>query len=211
MFTDSFSEAGYDCVPSLSASAFPISLPTSQMESVPPSPPPLPPILRHLRKHPSQTRQGSDDTSLMARKFKSAPPNWLTSGYTLDDHIPPKTFEFRKDYYFFYGTLQDPITLSHVLQKNVERSSLRPAVITGYSCELWGTYKALVDGPMGATVEGVAYEIQCEEDETRSAAYETNAYETASCRIDLKGEGEGSIPQTVSGKSFRYAGDPEAL
>ena len=68
-----------------------------------------------------------------------------------------------------------------------------------------------MDGPTGAIVEGVAYEVQCEEDETRLAAYETNAYETVRCSIDLKGDGAGSKPRTVSGKTFRYAGDPEAL
>ncbi|CAD6586703.1 MAG: hypothetical protein ASARMPREDX12_003763 [Alectoria sarmentosa] len=210
--TDSIDDAGYDSMPSLMTDASPISVPTSPMKSVPPSPPPTPPrIPYHLREQPSRIRQESDKTSSMVQKFKCAPPNWLTSGYTLDDRIPPEPCEFRKVCYFFYGTLQNPRTLSNILEKTVEPSSLRPALIIGYSCELWGTYKVLVDGPMGAIVEGAAYEVQSEEDETRLAAYETNAYETASCLINLKTEKGGSTPQTISGKTFRYAGDPKAL
>lgn len=148
----------------------------------------------------------------MVQKFRSAPPNWLTTGYTLDDLMPPKPYEFCKVFYFFYGTLQSPKILSHILEKPVHRSSLRPASVIGYSCLLWGTYKALVDGPMGGVVEGVAYEVQCEEDEARLATYETNAYETAPCYIDLKGVGDGPTPpEMIRGKTFRYAGDPDAL
>ena len=148
----------------------------------------------------------------MVQKFDTMPADWLTTGYTLDDNMPSEPCEFRKVYYFFYGTLQDAKTLSHILNKDIEHSSLRPAVIIGYSCERWGIYKALVDGPMDAVVEGVAYQVQCEEDEMRLAAYETDAYETHSCVIDLKSEKEGSArPQTISGKTFRYAGDPDAL
>ena len=147
----------------------------------------------------------------MIQKFNKAPPDWLTSGYTLDDNVPQEPYEFRKTYYFFYGTLQDQKVLSHVLGADVERSSLHPASVVGYACELWGSYKALVDGPMGATIQGVAYEVQCEAHEARLAAYETNAYETASCYIDIKGSEEGSPSREVLGKTFRYAGDPQAL
>lgn len=211
MNKDSFEDTGYDSVPALSADASPISLPSSPMESVPPSPPPPPPVPHHLQKQISQNPQKLEESSSIARKFKSAPPRWLTSGYTLDDHMPSEPYEFRKVSYFFYGTLQDPKILSHILEKHIESSSLRPASIVGYSCELWGTYKALVDGPMGAVVKGLAYEVQCEEDELRLAAYETNAYETVSCRIDLKDPSEAPATQTISGKTFRYAGDPDAL
>lgn len=135
--TDSIDDAGYNSMPSLMTDASPISLPTSPMKSVPPSPPPTPPpIPYHLGEQPSGIRQEFDKTSSMVQKFKSAPPNWLTSGYTLDDRIPPEPCEFRKVSYFFYGTLQDLKTLSNILEKKVEPSSLRPALIIGYSCEL---------------------------------------------------------------------------
>ena len=62
------------------------------------------------------------------------------------------------------------------------------------------TNKALVDGPMGAVVEGVAYEVECEEDEARLAAYETNAYETASCLIQLRMRGKAQRNRRSRGR-----------
>ena len=50
-------------------------------------------------------------------------------------------------------------------------------------------------------LESVAYEVQCEEDEARLATYETNAYETASCPIELEAQEEGSKAHTISGKT----------
>lgn len=211
MATDSTVDTGCDSMPSSMTDASPDNLPTSPMRSVPPSPLPPPPMPYPFQENTSKIALESKTTSIMVQKFKSAPPNWLTTGYTLDDPHSPEPREFRKVHYFFYGTLQDPRTLSHVLETTIDPSSLRPASIIGYSCELWGSYKALVDGPTGAIVEGLAYEVQCEEEEARLAAYETNAYETVSCRIDFNVEGKGSTPQTTLGKTFRYAGDPEAL
>ena len=189
-------------VPSLCDDASPTSIPTSPLEFAPPSPPPLPPL--------PPSRLPPESGSVMSRKFKSAPPNWLTSGYTLDDDVPVEPREFSKVHYFFYGTLKESERLSQILEKEVKHTSLRPAQIVGYTCEMWGVYKALVDGPMGAIVEGVAYEVQSKEDDTRLAAYETNAYETASCMIDLKND-KGFTTKTIYGRTFKYAGDPQAL
>lgn len=101
--------------------------------------------------------------------------------------------------------------LSHVLDTVVSASSLRPAHVIGYSLELWGQYQALVDGNTGSVVEGAVYEVQSEEDEARLAHYETNAYRLAPCYINLAPAQEGVDPEQVSGKTFKYAGDPEAL
>lgn len=215
MVPDYMKNADYDGLLSIMTDTTPLTgLPTSPMEFVPPSPPP-PPLPHHLRGRPSQVHPGPNKPSVMVQKFQGMPPDWLTTGYTLDDqmddHIASDPFEFRRVHYFFYGTLKDHKVLSHILERDIKPVALQPAQVIGYSCEMWGCYKALVDGPMGAIVEGVAYKVESEEDETRLAAYETDAYETYSCLIDLQGDGEGSSPHTITGKTFMYAGDPDAL
>ena len=113
--------------------------------------------------------------------------------------------------YFFYGTLNEPQTLSRILDKPVLQSILHAAYVVGYSVEMWGQYKALVTGSQGNIVEGVAYEVQSEEDEEKLAFYEMSAYEVAPCNIYLRAEGEGVEPEKICGNTFRYAGDAQAL
>ena len=91
---------------------------------------------------------------------------------------------FRKQYYFFYGTLMDPTTLSKVLN-NISREQGYPAKVIGYSYMLWGPYPALLNGPPGKTVYGMAYEIQSREEADKLQAYETDNYRAQSCLIDL--------------------------
>ena len=118
---------------------------------------------------------------------------------------------FQKTVYFFYGTLKDPAILSHVLDTPVTSSDLRPAHVVGYAREMWGQYQALVNGPTGAVLEGMAYEVQTEIDAQKLAAYETNAYKTAPCIINFGSEHDDLEPRKVQGMTFMYAGDPQAL
>lgn len=134
--------------------------------------------------------------SKMARKFLTAEP--LSEG---DLNRPYNTF--RKEHYFFYGTLMDPGTLAKVLNLR-DRPKLLPARVIGYRCMLWGPYPALLDSP-GTVVEGMAYEVQTPEEVERLQAYETNHYERAACLIQLR---DG---KRVIGRTFRWSGIEEEL
>lgn len=106
-------------------------------------------------------------------------------------------------WYFFYGTLADPVTLSRQLPLQ-ERPNLRPATIRGGVLKTWaGKYKALVDGPANALVEGSAYCVLNKEHENALRSYETDNYEVVRCRI-LFGDGE------VQGCTFRFVGMTDA-
>ena len=181
------------------------------MKEVPPSPPPPPPLPHYSQTTKSNPVQVSHSTSSFVQKATTYPPGYLLSGYSLDEDASTLSPDFSKTYYFFYGTLKDPKILSHVLDTTIYPTSLRPAYVTGYVCELWGEYQALVDGAMDAVVEGVAYEVQNEEDAQRLASYETNAYRTAPCAITFIYEEREKEPEKVLGKTFMYAGDPQAL
>ena len=52
---------------------------------------------------------------------------------------------------------------------------------------MWGQYPALIEGPPGAVVQGVAYEVQTAEAATKLATYETDAYVEHACVIQIKG------------------------
>lgn len=81
----------------------------------------------------------------------------------------------------------------------------------GYTPEPWGQYQALVKGSEDAVVEGVAYEVQTEEDVRKLTRYETNAYELVPCTIYLHSELSPKESHQISGLTFVYAGDPRAL
>ena len=67
---------------------------------------------------------------------------------------------FKRRYCFFYGALKDPVRLAAVLHlPDGQAPYLRPAKLVGYHIMLWGQYPALLDGPPGNEVLGVAYEI----------------------------------------------------
>jgi hypothetical protein len=84
---------------------------------------------------------------------------------------------------------------------------LLPAKIFGYELANWGQYRTLVDGNPGAEIAGCAYLVQSAEDESRLVYYETNAYIVAPCKIHFL---DGS-QQPVEGRTFKYAGNAEAL
>ncbi len=98
----------------------------------------------------------------------------------------------------------DPTFLSEALHLP-EKPTLRPAKLVGYSLKLWGQYPALVDGPTGATVDGMVLEIESEKHGQRLADYETNAYTAAPCRIHFTDDKE---PGEASGTTFKYVGNP---
>ena len=104
--------------------------------------------------------------------------------------------------YFFYGTLMDGGQLTSVLDLT-SPPILRPAFIVGYSIKMWGPFPTLVEGPPGNIINGMAYEVQSEEDEWNLAYYETDAYKSVSCSIRPAGGGDG-----ISGRTFVWAHDP---
>ena len=148
--------------------------------------------------------------SIFAQKMMACPPGYLRTS-SPPDHDTILMSEFQRTYYFFYGTPKDPARLSHVLDQEVSPTELRPAHIIGYSCEMWGQYQALVDGPQGGVVDGLVYEVKTESDAKRLAFYETNAYKVVPCHIylDLATSTQGDTP--IKGATFLYAGDPRAL
>jgi gamma-glutamylcyclotransferase (GGCT)/AIG2-like uncharacterized protein YtfP len=111
---------------------------------------------------------------------------------------------FRKELYFFYGSLMDSSTLARVLRLR-ELPELRPAKIVGYHCKLWGPYPALVDGPSDATVHGTAYEVQSPAERERLEWYETYHYKNSACSIELE---DGRM---VAGRTFKWNEDPALL
>ncbi|KAK2762699.1 hypothetical protein FQN54_000873 [Arachnomyces sp. PD_36] len=140
--------------------------------------------------HPDQP------ASTMLRKFLHGEP-WES-----DPDFDYGTF--RKQFYFFYGTLMDHSTLATVLNLQ-DRPQLFPAKITGYRCMLWGPYPALLDGPQNSPIYGQAYEVQSQQDSERLAAYETDNYKTTSCLIELE---DG---RQVIGRTFKWNADTSLL
>ena len=129
----------------------------------------------------------------MLRKFLNAQDGdyWIQ---------PPPIF--RPKFYFFYGSLMDPYQLARVLGLE-EPPVTRPATIVGYSCKMWGPYPALIDGPPGAIVKGVAFEVQSQQAAARLAEYETDAYEEHACIIQFEGG------EKVFGMTFKWRDDPD--
>ncbi len=98
----------------------------------------------------------------------------------------------------------DPVTLRKVLNLKA-RPKLQPATITGYHCKLWGAYPVLLDGPCGAKVNGVVFEVQSAEEVKLLQQYETNRYKKVSCHIHLE---DGS---KIRGQTFLWHTSLEEL
>lgn len=111
---------------------------------------------------------------------------------------------FHKRFYFFYGTLMDPTTLTKVLQLR-SRPQLLPARLDGYNCMRWGPYPALLDGPPGLTVYGMAYEVDSPAEVERLKVYETDNHITKSCWITFRDGRE------LGGKNFGWDADKALL
>ena len=105
-------------------------------------------------------------------------------------------------WYFFYGTLADPVVLTRLLSPSEAGPppTLVPASISGGLIKSWaGKYKALVDGASTDYVHGSAYEVTSKEQEDVLLTYETENYEVVRCCITMASE-------TVQGLTFRFVG-----
>lgn len=155
-----------------------------------PPAPPLPPASKN-----------NDPMSKFALKIKNAPPGWFYRSPK-----PPRPvdyFEPRTGPYFLYGTLADLNMLRDILSLDHE-PILRPANVVGYTCKLWGQYPAIIDGEMGATINGAVYIVKSVKDARRLADYETENYETKPCKINYT---DGKEPQIQHGQLFMFAGN----
>lgn len=100
-----------------------------------------------------------------------------------------------------------PATLQRIIDLPKE-PELRKVKLIGYALGKWGDYPALIDGEPGQEVPGYAYIVQSEEEAQKLAHYETNAYKEAHCLIYFVDNDE---PVEAPGKTFKYAGDANAL
>ncbi|OTA94659.1 hypothetical protein M434DRAFT_394460 [Hypoxylon sp. CO27-5] len=119
---------------------------------------------------------------------------------SMDD---PKLAPAQNEYpvwYFFYGTLADPMVLKRLLG---HQPSYQPATVTGGVLKTWGgKYKALVDAiDQKAEVQGHAFLVQDQEQEHSLQLYETDKYEVVRCEIQIDGK------EKVKGLTFRFIGD----
>ena len=105
-------------------------------------------------------------------------------------------------WYFFYGTLADPVFLVSLLSlPETEPPVLVPASISGGLIRIWnGKYKALVDGATNNYVHGSAYQVTSREREDALLIYETENYEVTRCCITMAG-------QEIQGLTFRFVGN----
>ena len=139
-------------------------------------------------------------------KLQSAPADWLTRASSDELEIPKK---YVPTYYFFYGTLMKPEKVQHILDLH-QSPTLHPAKIKGYALAQWGDYKTLINGPRGNVINGMAYLVESEEDERKLVYYETKAYDVKPCLITFD-NGPDRDTETIYGRTFKYAGDAEAL
>jgi Gamma-glutamyl cyclotransferase, AIG2-like len=103
-------------------------------------------------------------------------------------------------WYFFYGTLADSTVLTCHLSL-IEEPKLHPASITGGVLGIWrGKYRALVDGPENAKVQGSAFRVVTKEHKVALRHYETDNYAVVRCVIEFEG-------RTVQGCTLRFVGE----
>jgi hypothetical protein len=106
----------------------------------------------------------------------------------------------------------EPEILKAVLGLKTE-PLLRTAKVYGVELADWGQYRALIDSMPEAVVTGCAYLVQSAEEAHKLAHCEPDAYTLTTCKIhfiDAGGLREGGR-ETVHGKTFKYAGDGQAL
>lgn len=118
--------------------------------------------------------------------------------------LPPAGTVGQDEYpvwFFFYGTLgyTDLLRLQELLDLDF-LPEVQKAHIQRARLESWGgKYRALLDGPADATVEGIAYQVESAEHEETLRCYETENYEVVRCTIFLE---NGT---RIGGLTFRFA------
>ncbi|TFK69404.1 hypothetical protein BDN72DRAFT_840372 [Pluteus cervinus] len=120
-------------------------------------------------------------------------------------HQRPPHQPFHKEYFFLYGTLADPSTLSSTLGTSIP-PSLQPASIKGWHYKLWGLYPALLEGPQTGVVRGVAYEAQSASERAKLIAHQGSHYTTTKCRMELE---DGRVVDDVL--TFKWNGAENVL
>ena len=94
-------------------------------------------------------------------------------------------------WYFCYGNLTVPSILSARLGIEEDEIKLVPARITGGVVGSWGgRYRALLDGPQDATVDGFGFLVTSSRIEDILRYYETDNYEVVRCKMIFKDSGE---------------------
>ena len=135
----------------------------------------------------------SSDPGFIATLARSRVPSNRTKRPILQDEYPA--------WYFFYGTLADPVVLIRLLSPSEAGTpTLIPASISRGLIKSWaGKYKALIDGASTDHVHGSAYEVTSREQEDALLTYETENYEVVRCCITMASE-------RVQGLAFRFVG-----
>lgn len=155
---------------------------------------------RHF--HPTFVRQSSSEKKLSSSSIAptlgmdaTMPQHRLDS----DDSRPdPLQNEFPV-WYFFYGNLAKEEILTKLLSLSTA-PVYYPAKVHGAVMKKWTErYNAVLDGPMSSIVDGWAYQVQSEEEESNLRFHETGNYEVVRCSIQMSEE-------TVKGLIFRYCG-----
>lgn len=124
---------------------------------------------------------GKDTCYVMAQKFEDFYANYDAAVAEALRSIP-----FREKWYFFYGTLMDPKTLAHVLNRS-DLPELLPATVYCYKTMLWGEYPAMLDEPKGGDVRGAVCKIKSEEEYKRLKACKTDMYYISGFAASLDG------------------------
>ncbi|CAG8926060.1 unnamed protein product [Penicillium salamii] len=136
----------------------------SMPDKSPPPPPPPPPVNLSSKIAPAVLKMRT-----------TSPSSHFTSQTRTEDPGPAPTGP-----YFFYGSLQDPGLLRHILGLE-DNPTFRPAQLKGFKCRLWGQYPALLSGDPDDTVTGTVYEVQTVHHAERLANYETASYQAVPC------------------------------
>ena len=133
-------------------------------------------------------------------KVEAAPPDYYFQAPNPPQYVD--LFDAPTGLYFFYGTLTDPSMICEILGLETE-PELRPALLVGYVCKLWGQYPALLDAP-DSVVEGAVYHVKTVEHGERLAAYETCNYCADPSRIQYT---DGKEPAEDVGYTFKFIGN----
>ncbi|KFY18611.1 hypothetical protein V493_08472 [Pseudogymnoascus sp. VKM F-4281 (FW-2241)] len=156
-------------------------------EIVIPPPPPLPP----------NPKANSSRSTISLRTKKSEPP-------TRADSVPKGTEPpFEPCSFFFYGSLMDPEVLQAVLELS-EMPIVESGYVGGFIMKMWGIYPALIPHE-GGGVLGSAWRVSSESQFLRLKEYETSAYTSCACDIELS---NGEVLRGC--RTFCWAGDSDS-